>query len=266
MTSQDHFVGERQAIILAQLNANGRVSAQDLAQTFGVSEDTVRRDLREMAARGECERVYGGALKPDHPVVPLKVRIGRTPDRKALLGQAAAALLLEDTVVFIDAGSTNLAIARHIPANLRLTVVTNTPVIAAELAERPGIELVLVGGRVHPVVGAAIDATALRQLEQVRPDLCILGACGITLENGLAADIYEDAVFKRIVCAASASTMAAITTEKLGHRSAFQVLDPARPISLVLEHGADSNFVDVLVNRGLDIHHAAPCAVMPASS
>ena len=249
----DHFVSERQALIFAELQAKGRVLAQDLAQTFGVSEDTVRRDLREMAARGECERVYGGALLGNGQTVPLKTRMTELTDRKTVLAKTACTLLTEGTVVFIDAGSTNLAIARHISKGAGVTVVTNTPVIAAELAGRADIKLILIGGMVDPAVGAAIDATALKQLEQIRPDLCIL-ACGVTLDGGLAADIYEDAVFKRLACAASARTLVAITTEKLGLKAAFHVRDFSPLLTLVLEENADEDFAAALMAQGIDIH------------
>ncbi|AUC10706.1 MULTISPECIES: DeoR/GlpR family DNA-binding transcription regulator [Agrobacterium] len=250
----DHFVSERQALILEQLRQNGRVLAQDLAQNFGVSEDTVRRDLREMAARGECMRVYGGALLSDSKTVPLKTRIAEDADRKALLARAVVPLLKRGMVVFIDAGSTNLAIARAIPAGLNVTVVTNTPAIAAELTGRADIDLVLIGGKVDPAVGAAIDAMALRQLELMRPDLCVLGVCGVAVETGLSADVFEDAVFKRLACSASQRIVAAITTEKLGHKAAFHVHDFSPPLSLVLERDADRVLVEGVSSRGVDVY------------
>ncbi len=250
----DHFVSERQALILEQLRQSGRVLAQDLAQNFGVSEDTVRRDLREMAARGECMRVYGGALLSDSKTVPLKTRIAEDADRKALLARAVVPVLKPGMVVFIDAGSTNLAIARAIPAGLNVTVVTNTPAIAAELTGRADIDLVLIGGKVDPAVGAAIDAMALRQLELMRPDLCVLGVCGVAVETGLSADVFEDAVFKRLVCSASQRIVAAITTEKLGHKAAFHVHDFSPPLSLVLERDADRVLVEGVSSRGVDVY------------
>ena len=250
----DHFVSERQALILEQLRQSGRVLAQDLAQNFGVSEDTVRRDLREMAARGECMRVYGGALLSDSKTVPLKTRIAEDADRKALLARAVVPLLKPGMVVFIDAGSTNLAIARAIPAGLNVTVVTNTPAIAAELTGRADIALVLIRGKVDPAVGAAIDAMALRQLELMRPDLCVLGVCGVAVETGLSADVFEDAVFKRLACSASQRIVAAITTEKLGHKAAFHVHDFSPPLSLVLERDADRVLVEGVSSRGVDVY------------
>ncbi len=250
----DHFVSERQAGILSELRAKGRVSAQDIAQSFGVSEDTVRRDLREMAARGECERVYGGALLPAGRTVPLRTRIAEEPDRKALLGRKVVELLAEGSVVFFDAGSTNLAVARSLPEGFRLTAVTNTPTIAAELSGRPGVELIMIGGKVDPAVGAAMDATAIRQLEAIRPDLCILGACGLTLEDGLAADIFEDAAFKRLACAASKSSLAAIASDKLGLRAAFHVHALHAPLSLVFEADADAALVEQIILQGVEAY------------
>jgi DeoR/GlpR family transcriptional regulator of sugar metabolism len=257
ITGMDQFVSERQSQILAELRVKGRVSAQDLASAFDVSEDTVRRDLREMAARGECERVYGGALLPSVKTVPLRTRMAEEPDRKALLGQMVAELLIEGSVVFFDAGSTNLAVARSLPDGFRLTAVTNTPVIAAELAGRAGIDLVMIGGRVDPAVGAAIDATAIRQLETIRPDLCILGACGLTLEDGLAADVFEDAAFKRLAGAASKRSLAAVTSDKLGHRAAFHVHDLQASLTLVLEADAERAMVGTMAARGVDVQQLA---------
>lgn len=260
----EHFVSERQALILARLRQSGRVLAQSLAESFGVSEDTIRRDLRDMAARGECQRVYGGALLGESKTVPLKTRIAEDLDRKALLAGAVIPLLEPGMVVFIDAGSTNLAVARAIPADLKLTVVTNTPAIAAELTGRADIDLVLIGGKVDPAVGAAIDAMALRQLELMRPDLCILGVCGMMSGSGLSADVFEDAVFKRLASSASERVVAAITTEKLGSKAAFHVHDLSPSLSLVLEHDVEQETVDALIAQGVNVCFADAPAVQPS--
>lgn len=258
MSKIDHFVSERQSLIYAQLQRQGRVLAQELAQGFDVSEDTIRRDLREMAARGECQRVYGGALLTPGKTIPLKARIAETPDRKAALGQAAASLIKDGMTIFLDAGSTNLAIAKHLIKGLRLTVITNTPAIAAELTGQEGIELIMIGGRIDPSVGAAFDTTAIRQLEQIRPDLCILGVCGLALDRGLCADIYDDSIFKRLACDASARTMAAVTSQKLGAAAPFQVYPLSPSLTLVLENDADRDMLDTLSASGAIIHQAEP--------
>lgn len=266
MSRSDHFVGERQAHIHAELLRHGRVSAQELAQKFAVSEDTVRRDLREMSARGECERVYGGALLISGTTVPLKTRMTMMTERKATMGQAAAALLQDGMTVFLDAGSTNLAIAQHLSADARLTIITNTPDIAAELTGRNGVELILIGGRVDPDVGAAIDTTALKQLEDIRPDLCIVGVCGLSLIHGLSAQIYEDAVFKRLACQTSTRILCAITSEKIEAPTAFHVHPLTSKLTLVLEADADAAMIKTLTDTGVEIVQAGSSPPLSSSS
>ena len=146
---------ERHAAILDRLLRDGRVLAADLAAEFDTSEDTVRRDLRDLAAAGRCRRVYGGALPVSPATGPVSRRIAIAPDAKRALGRAAAALVEPGWTVLIDSGSTNLRIAEALPADRDLTVVTNAPAIAAALAGRPRLALVVLGGRVHPAIGAA---------------------------------------------------------------------------------------------------------------
>jgi DeoR/GlpR family transcriptional regulator of sugar metabolism len=118
----------------------------------------------------------------------------------------------------------------------------------------------MIGGRVDPAVGAALDATAIRQLEMIRPDLCILGACGLTLEDGLAADIFEDAAFKRMACAASRRSLAAITSDKLGLKAAFHVHALQAPLSLVFEADADEALVEKISLQGVEAHRCGAAA------
>src|SRR5580698_3583999 len=124
------LIAERQQQILERLGRDGRVLAAGLAEAFGASEDTIRRDLRDLAGRGLCRRVYGGALPVSPASSSAQIRAGEATDRKAALGRALAALVVPDSFVFIDAGSTNLAAARAFSEDLRVTVATHDPAIA----------------------------------------------------------------------------------------------------------------------------------------
>lgn len=242
---------ERQDFILCRLRAEGRVVAGDLARLFRVSEDTVRRDLRAMAAAGLCRRVYGGALAAGGRDRPMSERLAIAADRKAALAEAAVALIEPDSTIFIDAGSTNLAIARRLPPAMRLTVATNAPVIAAELVERPNIELVVIGGRVDPMVGAAVDAKAMRDVEALRPDLLMLGACGLDERAGVTATRYDDAEFKRFVAERSRSIAVALTSDKIGVPTPYSVLPLSQCAALVVEHDADDRTVAGILAAGV---------------
>jgi len=121
---------QRTRQILEELRQQGRVVAAELARRYAVSEDSIRRDLRELAAQGLCQRVYGGAVLPPPKERPLRERLTRDRGDKAELAARVCALLQPGQVVLLDAGSTNLAIAQQLPAALGLTVITNAPQIA----------------------------------------------------------------------------------------------------------------------------------------
>lgn len=249
----DLLLRERKFLIQERLKTDGRVLAADLAREFRVSEDTIRRDLREMAAAGLCERVYGGALPLAPMAGSLSQRASLAPERKAALARAAVGFIREGMTVFLDAGSANLAIAEAIEPDLPVTIVTNTPLIAAALMDRAGVELILVGGSLDRAVGAAVGARAQRDAELLRPDLCVLGACGADPEAGLTAFHFEDAAFKRLIASRSRSVLAAITSDKLGTAAPHAVIGIEAVTTLVLEADAPEAAIAALGARGADV-------------
>ncbi|PWV98212.1 DeoR family transcriptional regulator [Hoeflea marina] len=228
---------ERQTLIRSRLDAHGRVVAAELSVEFEVSEDTIRRDLRELAAAGLCERVYGGALLRTPPV-PLGLRLDVRLEAKRTLGRMTASLLEEGSVVFIDAGSTNLEVARAIAPGLRLTVVTNGPVIAAALIDRPHTEVIMVGGRMNADLGACVDAQALTEIGRLNIDAYVIGACGIDPAAGLMAQSFEEGSIKRAIAARSGAILAPVTTEKFTVRAPFAVSDITDDSTLIVEADA----------------------------
>lgn len=258
MAVSDLFLEQRQSLIRKRLAASGRVLAGELAREFGVSEDTIRRDLRDMAAAGLCHRVYGGALSVSPASVPLSERLKTAPERNQALAETAIRFIEAGTTVFVDAGTTNLAIVEALPHNVELTVATNAPTIAAALLDRPAVELIVVGGRIDRHVGGAIGAGAVRDAEALRPDLCMLGACGIDNRAGLTAFSYEDAEFKRFIARRSRSVLAAATGDKIATAAPYVVMPLADCAHLIVEHDADEAAVTDLAATGIDIVRARP--------
>jgi DeoR/GlpR family transcriptional regulator of sugar metabolism len=247
---------ERQQAILEKLARRGRVLASELAREFATSEDTIRRDLRDMAALGLVRRVYGGALPLSPASGTLLSRQQEAPERKAALGRAAAALIAPGQTLFIDAGSTNSAIARALPAGLGVTVVTNAPGVAEALAGRPGVELVLIGGQVDPRSGAALGARAFRDAREIRVDLAFLGACAVDAGAGVAAFGAEEAEFKRLVAGRAAAVAVAATTEKLGTAAPFLVMPAAALTLIVVEADAPEAALQPLRAEGVRVLRA----------
>ncbi|MGN8273735.1 DeoR/GlpR family DNA-binding transcription regulator [Pseudomonas sp. SMV71] len=250
MTSvHEAFPGERQQLISERLARYGRVIAADLASEFKVSEHSIRRDLGALAAAGVCKRVYGGAILLPAAERPIDVRVRQDPVRKSSLGQVAASLLRAGQRVFIDAGSTNLAIARAIDPQLKLTLITNAPLIAVELMKLPAAEVILLGGRLNATSGGVIGLTAVQQLRQFNVDLCYLGTCAIDPDNGVTAFGLEDAEFKRAVVAASGQVVTAVTNEKLSSVAHYQVASCEDVTALVVEHDAPRERLEPFLGR-----------------
>ncbi len=252
---------ERQRHILEHLARTGRVLATDMARQFGISEDTARRDLRGLAAAGLCRRVYGGVLPLSTASGTLVQREGEQATRKAALGRAGASLIARAMqpreVLFLDAGSTNLAVARALPPNLRIMIVTNAPHVATALGSLAGIELIMIGGRVDPGCGATLGARAMRDLDAIRIDLALLGACAVDATAGLAAFDLEDAEFKRAAVQEAAMVVTTATNEKLGTSAPFRVVPSSRLAHLVVEADAPSALLEPFQALGIETHRAS---------
>ena len=251
----------RHAIILDRLTAEGQVSASLLAREFSTSEDTIRRDLRDLASRGLCRRVYGGAVLVSPASTSIRVRATEGSERKQALGRMLATLLRPGQFIFIDAGSTNLAFARQIPDGLNLTVATHDPAIAACLVGRSGIELLLIGGKVNPKIGAALGGGPQREIASMSPDLLVLGACSIHAENGVGAFDFDDAQMKTALIQRAGSTVLVVQNEKLGAVATHQIAPIDLIADVVVEADAPTALTETFSSKGLRVHHAAPASI-----
>ena len=258
VAATDLLLHERQSLILNRLKSDGRVIAAAIAQELSISEDTIRRDLREMASAGLCKRVYGGALPATSDITSLTERLSLKPERKDALARAAVPLFEPGMTIFIDAGSTNLAIARALSPTIRLTVITNSPNVASALVDRQEIDVVVLGGKLDHRTGAVIGARAIADAAMLRPDICVLGSCGFDKETGISASDFDEAEFKRSIAQRSRAVVAAITNEKLGVAAPFEVVAVGNRDHIVLEHDAEKGYVRELEQGGVNVVLAGP--------
>jgi DeoR/GlpR family transcriptional regulator of sugar metabolism len=263
MLAKPLMAAERQQEILERIRKNGRVLATDLAQEFQTSEDTIRRALRDLAAQGLCTRVYGGALAMSPASGSAQQRRKEAGDRKLALGKKLVSIVRPGQLLFIDAGSTNLAAARSLPEGIGATVATHDPVIASVLTGRTDLTLITVGGQVNPLVGAAVDGRALRVILDMRPDLLFLGLCAMDSENGIAAFNSEDAQIKRALIEQSGSVAIAVLNEKLSASAPFHISSVEAVADLVIEADAPRSLISNFKSRGLRIHRASAPSAKP---
>lgn len=214
---------QRKQLILQRLAHDGQVVAKALSEEWGISEDTVRRDLRELAAEGKLQRVHGGALPASAAVGDLRVRQELAPDEKRLLGRAGAAMVRPGQVVILDGGTTSLQVVHYLPRDLRATVVTHSPVVAAALAGHAHIEVLSLGGRLYRHSMVNVGASVVEAAERLRADLFLMGVTGVHAEAGLTTGDFEEATVKRALHRRAAETVVLASTDKLGAASPFTV-------------------------------------------
>lgn len=213
---------ERRAFVLSQLEAKGRLSTQEVSVHFEVSEDTVRRDFREMAGEGLIKRVHGAALPVSPGGLPFQGRYKIAAGLKTRLARAAAQLVLPDQVVVIDGGTTNLEVARQLPRDLRATIVTNSPLVATSTSDHSHLEVILLGGVFDKRSQMVLGARVLDQLQAVNADLCFVGVHGIHEDLGLTTAGYDEAAIKAAMIKAAAEVVAVATPDKFGTASAHR--------------------------------------------
>ncbi|MFD6291550.1 MULTISPECIES: DeoR/GlpR family DNA-binding transcription regulator [Streptomyces] len=223
------YAPERQQEILRLARDGGRVDVVSLAEEFQVTAETIRRDLKALDRAGLLRRVHGGAIpagrldfEPD-----LAERETTAADEKDRIAKAALAELPEEGTMILDAGTTVARLAGALPLEASLTVVTHSLPIAARLADHPGVQLHLIGGRVRHRTRAAVDAWALRAYGEIRADVVFLAANGFSAEHGLTTPDLAEAAVKRAALAAARRVVLLADSAKHGqeHFARFGGLD-----------------------------------------
>ncbi|MFG6461462.1 DeoR/GlpR family DNA-binding transcription regulator [Roseateles sp. DXS20W] len=244
---------QRHLAILDDLQRHGRVLARELAERLAVSEDTIRRDLRELALRGALQRVHGGALPVSPALANLARRSTIAVDEKQALGRHAASLVADGQLVFVDGGTSTLAMVQQLPPTLRATIATHSPVIAAALIEHPTVEVLMLGGRLFKHSGVAVGAGVAQAIQALRADGYFLGVTGVDAEFGLSTGDAEEAQVKALLMASSAETVLMASSDKLGKVSPYRVAPLSALSTLLVTPQADTARLDALRVPGLEV-------------
>ena len=248
---------ERQHAIAALVTDRGRVAVTEVAERFGVTTETVRRDLAVLERAGMLRRVHGGAVPTGalSLVEPgLGERHGSRSEHKRKIAAAALDLLPDaDGSVLLDGGSTTAALADLLPVERRLLVATNSVPISARLSAAPGVTLHVLGGRVRGITQTAVGESTIRALEHLRVDVAFLGANGITARHGFSTPDETEAATKRAMAGAAQRTVVLADSSKLGreHLVRFAAVDDVDV--LVTDSEADPDTVSALQDAGIDV-------------
>lgn len=177
----------RSAELLALVRRRGRIEVSESARMLSVSQETVRRELRKLEAQGLVRRSYGLAFPVETSSfeTALSQRRESFPEEKARIAAEVARRLGEARTIFVDEGFQPLLAARALPTDRELTLVTSSLPVATELSARPNVQVIIIGGRVRGKTLGVVDGAAVDMLRTFRLDLGLIGANGVTVEDGL---------------------------------------------------------------------------------
>lgn len=245
----------RKDLLLERLRTDGRIVAKEIAAELGLSEDSIRRDLRELDAAGLAVRVYGGALPASPATADYATRTTVAPESKRRVAAAAVALIEPGSAVILDGGTTTLAMVEALPKSYRCTIITHSPTIAAALLGHDA-DVFLIGGQIFKHSAVACGAAAVEAANRISADLFFLGVTGIHPVAGLTTGDAEEAAMKRALAARAAETYVLGSDEKIGAASRYTVLPPGAIAGVITDKPKNDPTLRELAKAGTNVIHA----------
>ena len=248
---------ERQQAIAARVSERGRLAVTAVAEEFGVTTETVRRDLAVLERAGLLRRVHGGAVPAGSLTLAepgLGERHGTRSEQKRAIAVAALDLLpgAEGSIV-LDGGTTTAALGELLPGDRRLLTVTSSIPIASRLAAAPGITLLMLGGRVRGVTQCSVGETTVRALDELRVDVAFLGANGISAAHGFTTPDDAEASVKRAMVRCGQRVVVLADSTKLDREHLVRFAAVEDVDVLITDTEADPGIVAELEKAGIDV-------------
>jgi DeoR/GlpR family transcriptional regulator of sugar metabolism len=247
------LAAQRREYLLEALRRDGKIIAKEVAADLKLSEDSVRRDLRELAADGLCQRVYGGALPVSPAMADYAGRSTVSVPGKQQVAAAAVSLIRPGGTVIMDGGTTALALAMALPSGLACTVITHSPTVAAALVEHPAAEVLILGGKLFKHSAVACGAATVEAAQLVSADVFFVGVTGVHPDAGLTTGDADEAAMKRALASRAAETYVLASAEKIGTASPYQVIPLSQASAIITDAPAESPTIQELRARQVEV-------------
>lgn len=254
------YAEERQQAIAAAVVDRGRLSVAEIATTYDVTTETVRRDLTLLERAGVVRRVHGGVVPAESlSMIEAAVadRDGTRTEEKERIAEAALALLPDaHGTLLLDAGTTTVRVAARLPRDLPLTVITHSVPVAARVANLPHVDLRLLPGRVRSTTQAAVGTETVAALGALRADVAMLGSNGVSLDHGLSTPDPDEAAAKRAMVLSARIVVAVVDSTKLGVETTHRFAELREVDVLVTDSGIDPDDRRNLEQHGVEVRTA----------
>ncbi|MBD0352020.1 MAG: DeoR/GlpR transcriptional regulator [Flavisolibacter sp.] len=242
---------ERQAFILHQVNLHNKVLSADLCQHINVSDDTIRRDIQELADAGKLIKVHGGALSPSFQDSPQTTKNVYAYTDKKIIAQKAVSLIKDGMYVLTGGGTTIIELARALPPQLKATFISGSIPAIYEYINHPTIDVIVIGDKAAKNSKITIGLEAISRIRQIKADLCFLGINAINLTDGVSDNDWEVVQIKKTMIESAQKLICLTISEKLNSLQPLQVCEINRINTLITELPPDDPLLQPYVQAGI---------------
>jgi DeoR/GlpR family transcriptional regulator of sugar metabolism len=244
---------ERQAYILHQINLHNKVLCTDLSQHIRVSDDTIRRDLQELADAGKIIKVHGGALSPSFHFGNQSSKEVYSYTQKRIIAQKAVSLVKDGMFVLTGGGTTIIELAKALPKELRATFISGSVPALYEYLNHPNIEVISIGDKVSKNSKITVGMESISRIRQLKADICFLGINSINLDNGVSDNDWEVVQIKRAMIESSKKLVCLTIAEKINSQQPIQVCQVNQIDTLITELPPDDPVLQPYRLAGINV-------------
>jgi DeoR/GlpR family transcriptional regulator of sugar metabolism len=244
---------ERQAYILHQVNLDNKVLSADLSQHINVSDDTIRRDLQELAEAGKLIKVHGGALSPSFHNGVHTPREVYSYTQKRIIAQKAASLVKDGMFVLTGGGTTIIELARALPNSLHATFISGSIPAIYEYMNHPNIDVIVIGDKISKNSKITVGLEAISRIRQLKADICFMGINALNLEGGVSDNDWEVVQIKKAMVESSQRLVCLSIAEKINSQQPIQVCEYSKIDTLITELLPDDELLKPYVQAGIKV-------------
>ena len=244
---------ERQAYILHHVNLHNKVLSTDLSQHINVSDDTIRRDLQELAEAGKLIKVHGGALSSSFHIGHHTSREVYSYTQKKIIARKAASLIEDGMFVLTGGGTTIIELAKALPPDLHATFISGSIPAIFEYMNHPNIEVIVIGDKISKNSKITVGLEAISRIRQIKADLCFLGINAINTETGVSDNDWDVVQIKKAMIESAQKLVCLTIAEKINSQQPIRVCDITKIDTLITECRADDALLKPYVDAGIRV-------------
>lgn len=248
---------ERRNAILSKLAVDGKVLVSDLSREFGVTEETIRRDLEKLDADGLAQKTHGGAVKKDNMNLdlPFQVRKQKNVEAKQKIASIIAEMINDGAHIMLDSSTTALGVIKHIINRKNITIITNSIEILIELCNKPDWTVISTGGTLKEGGLSLVGYQAERTISNFHVDMAICSCKGIDCEIGITDSNEREAVIKNIIFDSAKKKILAVDSSKFDRISFVKVCSIASVDTVVTDTEPDARWKNHFAESNVELKY-----------